>query len=909
MERVAGVAFRLTTRFAIALLALATVAAASLWAGQGLVSALSESRAWVRQPDFTQTTRTAEDLFKAALTEGVIWVEPQGPQLLAQPCEALYQAELAVSRPGGLGTRARLTLDRLCTSPAGQQILNELLAWNASFLLAGVRDSRVSLHKCANGDPADTVVIQSGCNPAQWTASVIAAGLNTELPLGKLPGAAPPPRDFVDFATGSSKLMSDWALFGPPTGDGETVRLDGLLPARTQRLVVDVLLDISRITLGRDSAVFDRNRDELRFPFGNVTVTAERICPEDTPQDTCAQAMAAQVPGGWRLVLNGPARAADLPLRLEGVPVRTTPELLRPLPAGERARDGTVRLWRSAHIEVSCRRTGSARTRATARAEAPEAAVAPVCEAGWREPVRRERGGAGGAVLFADGQQAIAADGKPAALVDELGLTPLLGHGPGDVGSLAGSLGTMRSRGHLHLTLDPTLQKLADASVSEHMTTRLGRGTRPRRPGPLVDDPERSVADLGAGRAALVLMDAGDEPGALLAIAGWPRLRGGMNAWDLQALSAGNPTESPLAGHGWRAGDVHAMPGSTFKLATGLAGIMSLPERPELADILSGRMAPAEQQRSMGIGAAELLVDGTPLRNYAGAGFGSAVLPPGRGASGCPPARPGGQIGVCEALIKSSNLWFGGLALALDSRRIGRPGTQPERTGTWLAQATRHFFPIVEAGAGPDRVAAITRELDMLRGMVPGATRLVAEPLELAVEDRRNAGRIALVTNAYGQGVRASPLAMATIYGSVGAGRILRPRLLYPVLDAAEFRPAHEGLPLFPGLTPQQAAEWRQRLEAGLLGVSNSSYGTAARVMASVPAELRQRIHGKTGTADTVPGMNSAWFAGWIDNIAGRRRVAFACWISHTRDTGGAACGSLIARLVPKLAAVVGRRP
>jgi cell division protein FtsI/penicillin-binding protein 2 len=256
---------------------------------------------------------------------------------------------------------------------------------------------------------------------------------------------------------------------------------------------------------------------------------------------------------------------------------------------------------------------------------------------------------------------------------------------------------------------------------------------------------------------------------------------------------------------------------------------------------------------------------------------------------------------VCESLIKSSNLWFGGLALAIDGRRVGRPGVTAERTGTWLARAAEHYFPIAEPGASPQRQAAINRDLDMMRGLAPGALRLIAEPVELAVEDRRNGRRIDLVTNSYGQGVRASPLAMATIYGAVGARRVLRPRLVHPVSDVAEHKPAGEGAPLFPGFSEAEAKPWAEMVEAGLFGVANSPYGTASGIMASVPPELRQRIYGKTGTADTVTGMNSAWFAGYINGVAGRRRVAFACWVSHTRDTGGRACGALIARLAPRL--------
>ncbi len=54
--------------------------------------------------------------------------------------------------------------------------------------------------------------------------------------------------------------------------------------------------------------------------------------------------------------------------------------------------------------------------------------------------------------------------------------------------------------------------------------------------------------------------------------------------------------------------------------------------------------------------------------------------------------------------------------------------------------------------------------------------------------------------------------------------------------------------------------------------------------------------------------MNSAWFAGWINDAAGRRRIAFACWVSHTQQSGGKACGALMAPLLAKLGAMKGGR-
>jgi cell division protein FtsI/penicillin-binding protein 2 len=340
------------------------------------------------------------------------------------------------------------------------------------------------------------------------------------------------------------------------------------------------------------------------------------------------------------------------------------------------------------------------------------------------------------------------------------------------------------------------------------------------------------------------------------------------------------------------------MPGSTFKLVTGLAGILALKEQPRLADIIMGRTPPGQQAQIFGIpGGGTLNVDGVQIANYGGAGFNVGILAPSQ--TGCPDGGRGAQIGFCEALIKSSNLWFAGVALTMDGSKVGgRPSTVPSRTGTVLARMTEHLYPITQPGqlAQPG--------VDLTRGIVPGAQRLTGEALDLAVEDKRNARRIDLVTNSYGQGVRATPIAMASIYGSLGARKVIRPRVLKPVSDVAETPQPNEGQPVIPGMDPRQAEPFLDGAQRGLFGVVNAPGGTAAGVMASLPPEIRRRIYGKTGTADTTDGMNSAWFAGWMNDVAGRKRVAFTCLVSHTRETGGRACGRLMAGLLGKVAAL-----
>jgi cell division protein FtsI/penicillin-binding protein 2 len=350
------------------------------------------------------------------------------------------------------------------------------------------------------------------------------------------------------------------------------------------------------------------------------------------------------------------------------------------------------------------------------------------------------------------------------------------------------------------------------------------------------------------------------------------------------------------------------MPGSTFKLVAGLSGIAAIKTLPWASDVVLGRETPARQMARLGIGAAALNVEGVTIGNYGGGAFASSFLPP--ASSGCPNGGVGNQISVCEALIKSSNLWFAGLALGIDGgRTMARPPVQPSgRTGTLLAASTERLFPISQPPGTPPIAGVDRRGVDMTRGIVPGALRLYAEPIDLAVEDKRSSRRIDLATNSYGQGVRATPLAMATIYGAVGARKVISPRILKPVKDVPETVPRFEGERIIPGLvTAQEDKAYLDAVEAGLHGVINSPYGTAAGVFGAVPPEIKRRIYAKTGTADTAPGYNSAWLAGYINDAAGRRRIAFSCWVTHTQLTGGKACGQLMAPLLTRIAGMRGR--
>lgn len=97
-----------------------------LWLSGGLIGELAASRAWIKQPDFTETSRSNEELFEQGVATGLIWLDNTGPVIRSQPCEALYDASLTVPTPQGTKEFSRTLLDRLCNLPAGAQVRSEI---------------------------------------------------------------------------------------------------------------------------------------------------------------------------------------------------------------------------------------------------------------------------------------------------------------------------------------------------------------------------------------------------------------------------------------------------------------------------------------------------------------------------------------------------------------------------------------------------------------------------------------------------------------------------------------------------------------------------------------------------------------------------------------------------------------
>src|SRR5262249_14090895 len=162
-------------------------------------------------------------------------------------------------------------------------------------------------------------------------------------------------------------------------------------------------------------------------------------------------------------------------------------------------------------------------------------------------------------------------DGKT-QLVDDAGiitrearqrdLAPIVGLGPQDAGSLTAALASAARTEEqtIKLTIDPNMQDLVftELKADRHVG---------QCPGPIAHWRDKSFArtqqpdieqqiescSRRGNRAAIVLLDAEKDPGAILAMASWPPVSRVLNVWDLLAFAQGYESHSPLAGAAWRA--------------------------------------------------------------------------------------------------------------------------------------------------------------------------------------------------------------------------------------------------------------------------------------------------------------------------------------------------------------------
>lgn len=383
------------------------------------------------------------------------------------------------------------------------------------------------------------------------------------------------------------------------------------------------------------------------------------------------------------------------------------------------------------------------------------------------------------------------------------------------------------------------------------------------------------TAEQAGRRAGLLVMDAGT--GEILAAAGSPRVPENADAQEWQAFDRYNPSASPLRPWGWQhEGGLEVAPGSIFKLVTALGLEKAASASPELDRLLDGQGVEA--------------IHGVVLGKKSGFNMNSACYPAPCGKtriSNHKGHRPDhylrdGAFGVREALSASINTWFAWLAETNDATLVGRgqPDARPLSSHALDAQrpvsAMAHVLGFesalnLDGGFLPSSYS--WREGDVLR-----ATPSRFDP----ILDQHNVRQ-----QAVGLRQQATPLQLARVAASIGEGRVVMPRLLSD-LDGQTTKQS--------GAVPLNVR--LDRVRAGMKDVV--SKGTAAFVFNTPDLKsLSRGVFAKTGTAP-VPhlGLNTAWFVGYLEpgTLPGvSRRLAFAAWVTRTKETGGTHAAPILA--------------
>ena len=120
------------------------------------------------------------------------------------------------------------------------------------------------------------------------------------------------------------------------------------------------------------------------------------------------------------------------------------------------------------------------------------------------------------------------------------------------------------------------------------------------------------------------------------------------------------------------------------------------------------------------------------------------------------------------------------------------------------------------------------------------------------------------VNLAVGQGdLQATPLQLAVAYSTiVNGGRAVRPHLGLRVEDGSGV--LVEELPTPARRRVRIDPAYRQAIMAGLNGAATAEGGTSSDVFADFP--YRDRLYGKTGTAERQPNPDQSWYAAYVDH-------------------------------------------
>lgn len=945
------------------LVSLILVGGTLLWASNKFAGRLEANRRWIETVALRSTSESYKHVFDRLRDGGLIWVHrPTGR------VEIRYASSDGLRGSGPLeddqpqptfapdSDEYRALMRLLWFSEQGEFIRKEIDAWNQSYQMLAIRDNRyINLGRgkrgrvCHDGKTVPHSYVPQDCFPNEWASTYVHNGTSTNAFTGSV--ASPSSQDFAFVAEKGGSYMGAWRVITPFSEEPPslssptqtfTYRFSTTMSLGQQPVLVNLIGDVGSISVDGSLHIIDPKQRETSLSLGRAKVEIRAI-PGYSPHVTFPRCLQAGERGrgkAYGISLSG-SIGQKIQIDIEARP------LSLPIRDDLQCRDGC--LSRSAHLRVHC--------------DSQDKEVA------WEAPlIARPPSRIPFQITTRDGKMHLTNpdSGELETAAIELGLAPVVGLGPVDYGSLVGGLREANRNAieTVRLSIDQDLQRLTiDALSHVHCASPQNRQTRGGR----------AIGYEGtcpAQRAAFVVMDASDDEarrGEILALASWPRVAEGISLWDLAALEMAAPAESPVAGMAWRANDIWATPGSSFKLVTAAAAIQAAIDGNEkIAKLLRGSIDLKGMANELGIvqggstdgtggwreGACKPLhpqdpkfLDALPvlardgrtiarcLGNSAESGprapFIKALILPEK--SRC--AQGGrARIGLCEALITSSNLYFSGIALRMDqaSVPVGQDGSEieseKELPQLHMAKMARRLFP-AEGLCNPALENRPCYGFDLLRGRVAGARRLVASTLLVAAAakaSRRDADgrarRLQLAQAGIGQSVRATVLAMTSAYASAASGKVVRPRVLLrelakpdSVTDPLEGKDLFETPPGREGVREELV----EQLRRGLNGVVSVEGGTARSNVGAIPQAVLPYVFAKTGTA-IVYGREkgilhgrarrppySAWIVGWVEPPGGgsgvNRRLAFGCQVTHSYEYGGPACGPVVGAFIRAL--------
>lgn len=470
--------------------------------------------------------------------------------------------------------------------------------------------------------------------------------------------------------------------------------------------------------------------------------------------------------------------------------------------------------------------------------------------------------------------QVLWADGAPLAPALDAGLAPLLGVHRGHDGSVAGMLARLGGAGHeARLSIDLRLQGRAQALL-DCIGLRGGRWDGRACSG-------GAVADAGR-RAGLVLLDAGN--GDVLAAASSGGGRADPARWpELRDFDRADPARSPLRSAAFQHdGGVHLAPGSTFKVVSALGLEQAARHDARLDGLLDGLpLAEVDRLAREGgygfrTGAPSYPADGQRARitNFRDQITGARA--------------EAGRLGLAQSMAHSVNTWFAWTAELSDRSLFGQPDGGMPGVRELEAGALDRVRPVAAMAAK----LGFGRPLRLDGGLLPPDYRWGEWDALQASASRLDPvhSRHELRQMAIGLRMQATPLQMALVAAAVGEGRTVAPRLLL-ALDGKDA-----------GAQPGERLGVRlDRVRAGMKGVIDGGTGAGAFRGRDFD-RLRPGLYGKTGTAPAGGDeLATVWFIGWLEpgSLPGQtRRLAFAAYVSHSPETGGAHAAPVIAALL-----------